>query len=137
MILKEADLAIGRVGNVVGVISGDKATVLFPDVDPDPVAPRNGVVVFRLPVPFHAKNLEGDPMPVAQTVQIGRGEVPVDSPFYLTALGPDLNGFVNPDAAVGLYHDIAVHPEYVFIGRCWGWTAHDPEDEEDDDTGSE
>ena len=131
VVLKEAQLPVGPVGQRVGILARRQYILLPAHVDPDAVGEGFGVVRLGLAVARDGKDRKAHDVFVSGVVLVSRGEVPVDAPLDLVAGAHDLDGLRHAHARVGVHGDMTRKRQDRFGGGRSD--ARADEDEAQDD----
>ena len=119
VILEPADLAVGLVGEDVGVAATTlKENALLAGIDADVFALALREVRLGLPIARDGEELEADFVHLAVGILEGEREVAIDAALDLVALGADLDGLGDVQRAVPRDGDVGAEAfDRLFRGR--------------------
>ena len=117
------DLAVGPVGQAIGIFALGQIVILLTDIDPYAVRLILGEPVLRPAVAQNLDDLEPDDMGLAAAPFVNSGEVAVDAAFNVVPFCPHLNGFGYRQLAIGGDRDVAVEGDDTLFRQGVGRQA--------------
>ena len=130
--VEEADLAAGRVGDLVGVEAGGEERVGVADADAHDAGAALGGVGLGIAVAGDREDVEVDFALVAVRILEAQREVPEDAAADLVALGVDGDRLGDFDRAVGGEVDVGTEGGDLFLRQRTGGEREEDEEQGED-----